>query len=68
MEKIKIIKDSVGETLTIWLGRPEDEHICKEIGGGVVLIKDQDEKVIGLECLHCSSDLKGLSFEAQVVG
>jgi hypothetical protein len=51
MEKIKIVHDQVGKTLTIWLGDPKSEHICEETTDEVVLMKDAKGRIIGLEIL-----------------
>jgi hypothetical protein len=52
MDKIKVIHDIVGHTLTIWLDDPKKEHICEETADEVVLMKDASGRVIGFELLH----------------
>jgi hypothetical protein len=52
MEKIKIIHDTIGQTLTVWFDDPAKEYICEETSEEVVLIKDSDGHVIGFELLH----------------
>ncbi len=52
MDKIKVIHDAVGHTLTVWLGDPKTEHICQETVDEVVLMKDAAGRVIGFELLH----------------
>ncbi len=52
MDKIKVIHDTVGHTLTVWLDNPEKEHVCEETTDEVVLMKDIDGRVIGFELLH----------------
>jgi hypothetical protein len=49
VDEIRAVHDPEARTLTIWFGRPEDEHLCEEVGGGVILIKDGGGGVIGLE-------------------
>ena len=44
--------DEVGNTLTVWFGNPEDEHVSEETGDEVVLMKDKTGKVIGFEKLN----------------
>jgi len=44
MEKIKVIQDGVGKTLTIWLGDPQQEFVCEETTDEVVLMKDKNGK------------------------
>lgn len=52
MDKIKVIHDTVGHTLTVWLDDPHKEHICEETTDEVVLMKDATGRVIGFEVLH----------------
>lgn len=52
MEKIKVIHDAVGHTLTVWLGDPSQEYVCEETSDEVVIMKDKLGKVIGFELLH----------------
>ena len=52
MEKVKVIHDTVGHTLTVWLGDPAKEHVCEETTDEVVLMKDVSGRVIGFELLN----------------
>ncbi|MCL4513109.1 MAG: DUF2283 domain-containing protein [Candidatus Eremiobacteraeota bacterium] len=52
MEKIKIIHDVQGSTLTIWLDDPQKEAICEETSEEVILMKDSSNRIIGFELLH----------------
>ena len=52
MKKIKVFHDKKGNTLTIWFDDPKKEHICEEIEGDIVLMKDKKGTVIGLEKLN----------------
>jgi hypothetical protein len=52
MDKVKVIHDMVGHTLTVWLDDPAKEHVCEETVDEVVLMKDVDGRVIGFELLH----------------
>lgn len=52
MDKIKVIHDAIGKTLTVWLSTPEDEYICEETQDEVVLMKNKAGKVIGFEILN----------------
>ena len=68
MDKIKVIHDQVGHTLTIWLGDPSTECIAEETAGEVVMMKNKLGKVIGFELLHYhplskSEEEEGLSVE-----
>ena len=51
LDEIRVFHDAEARTLTVWFGRPEDEHVCEEVGADVVLIKDGDGVVIGFEKL-----------------
>jgi hypothetical protein len=68
MDKIKVIHDTVGNTLTVWLGDPATEEICEETADEVVLMKNQSGKIIGFELLHYHPDqaTTGLSVETVV--
>ena len=66
MEKVKVIHDMVGKTLTIWFADPSKEVICEETTDEVVLMKDATGRVIGFEKLNCSipdSKLFDVAFE-----
>jgi len=52
MEKVRLILDVVGHTLTIWLDDPAKEHMCEETADEVVLMKDSAGRVIGVEILN----------------
>ena len=54
MAQVKVFYDQVGNTLTVWFGNPEDEHVADETGDEVVLMKDKTGKVIGFEKLNFS--------------
>ncbi|MCK4527835.1 DUF2283 domain-containing protein [candidate division WOR-3 bacterium] len=70
MEKrLMVIHNKEMETLDIWFDDPKKEVVCEEVGGGIILKKDKDNKVIGLEVLYYSKDdvpfeFKALSAEA----
>lgn len=55
MEQVKVYYDRTGNTLTVWFGSPEAEHICEETGDEVILMKDAAGKVIGFEKLNFSA-------------
>ena len=54
MEQVKVFYDRAGNTLTVWFGDPQDEHICEETGNEVILMKDRTGQVIGFEKLNFS--------------
>lgn len=70
MDKISVIHDVSGRTLTVWLDDPGKEHICEETTDEVILMKDKEGRVIGFELLHyrpCSGET-GLVVETIVRG
>jgi uncharacterized protein YuzE len=52
MAEVKVYYDRLGNTLTVWFGRPEDESIAEETGDEIVLMKDKNGTVIGFEKLN----------------
>lgn len=68
MEKIKVVHDTKGHTLTVWFDDPAKEHVCEETSEEIVLIKDVGGRVIGFEMLnyHLADEIKGLSVETIV--
>jgi hypothetical protein len=68
MEHIKIIHDTVGQTFTVWLDDPEQEHISTMTDGEVIIMKDDSGRVIGFEVLHYrpTTEEAGLAVEALV--
>jgi len=52
VDKVRVYYDRIGNTLTVWFDDPKKEHICEEIEDDVVLMKDRDGRVIGLERLN----------------
>ena len=54
MAQVKVFYDQKGNTLTVWFGDPQDEHVCEETGDEVVLMKNKSGRVIGFERLNFS--------------
>jgi len=54
-------KDS--DTLDVWFGEPKDEFSCEEAGEGVILKKNREGKIIGLEKLYVRKSLGMLTEE-----
>jgi uncharacterized protein YuzE len=52
MAEVKVYYDKAGNTLTVWFGNPQEEHISEETGDEVVLMKDKSGRVIGFEKLN----------------
>jgi uncharacterized protein YuzE len=51
MEKIRILYDEIGNTLDIWLKKPQ-KAICEETGKEIILKKNKKNEVIGFEILN----------------
>ena len=67
MDKIKVIHDAVGHTLTVWLADPKKEHICEETTDEVVLMKDDTGRVIGFELLHYHPAEPGVGLAVETI-
>lgn len=52
MDKVIVYYHKETDTMDVWFGNPEDEYICEEAGEGVILKKDKEGKVIGIEKLY----------------
>jgi uncharacterized protein YuzE len=49
---LKAYYDAEGKTLTVWFDDPEKEFVAEEVGDEVILIKDRQGRVIGIERLN----------------
>jgi len=67
MDKIKVIHDTVGQTLTVWFDDPTKESVCEETTDEVVLMKDGAGRVIGFELLHDVPAEPGVSLSVETV-
>ena len=56
MARVKVYYDRQGNTLTVWFGNPQDEHVCEETGDEVILMKDKAGQVIGSEKLNFAKE------------
>lgn len=54
MAEVRVFYDQAGNTLTVWFGDPQDEHVCEETGEEIILMKNKEGKVIGFEKLNFS--------------
>jgi uncharacterized protein YuzE len=52
MEKVAVYYSKETDTMDIWFGNPEDEYISEEVGEGLILKKDRQGKIIGVEKLY----------------
>jgi len=50
--EVRVFYDRAGNTLTVWFGDGQDEHVCEETGDEVILMKDRTGRVIGFEKLN----------------
>jgi len=68
MDKIRVIHDAVGHTLTVWFDEPSKESICEETTDEVVLMKNAEHRVIGFELLHYhpAEEQTGIAVETMV--
>ncbi len=57
MDKVKIYYSREKDTIDIWFGDPELEVISEEAGEGLILKKDKEGKVIGIEKLYVMKTL-----------
>lgn len=57
MDKIKIYYSKDKDTMDIWFSNPLEEVISEEAGEGLILKKDKEGKVIGIEKLYVMKTL-----------
>lgn len=55
MEKVRVYYDRKGNSLTVWFDDPQQEYVCEEVDDDVVLMKDEQGRVIGFERLNFQS-------------
>lgn len=57
MDKVMVYYHKETDTMDIWFGNPEDECVCEEAGEGLILKKDKEGKIIGIEKLYVTKTL-----------
>ncbi len=57
MDKVMVYYHKNTDTMDIWFGNPEDEYICEEAGEGIILKKNKQGQVIGIEKLYVAKTL-----------
>ena len=57
MEKVAIYYSKDTDTMDIWFGDPEDEYTSEEAGEGLILKKNKDGRIIGIEKLYVVKNL-----------
>ncbi len=67
MDKIKVIHDTFGHTLTVWFDDPSKESVSEEITEEVVLMKNVEGRVIGFELLHYRPSQEGTGLAVETV-
>lgn len=58
MAKINLIHDNIGKTLTIHFSDPKEEYASELTDDEIIVMKNKEGKVIGLEILHFDYDPK----------
>jgi uncharacterized protein YuzE len=70
MAQVKVYYDKIGNTLTVWFDDPKKEYISEETGEEVILMKDEEGRVIGFEKLNftmAETEPLQVAFEAMAV-
>ena len=57
MDKVVVYYHQDSDTMDIWFGNPEDEYISEEAGEGLILKKNKEGKIIGIEKLYVVKNL-----------
>jgi len=57
MDKVTVYYHKEMDTMDIWFGNPEDEVMAEEVGEGLILKKDKEGRVIGIEKLYVTKTL-----------
>ena len=57
MDKVVVYYHQDSDTMDIWFGNPEDEYISEEAGEGLILKKDKEGRIIGIEKLYVVKNL-----------
>ncbi|MFQ3617352.1 MAG: DUF2283 domain-containing protein [Cyanobacteriota bacterium] len=52
MAEVKVFYDQTGNSLVVWFGDPQEEVEAEETGDEVVLMKNQEGRVVGFEKLN----------------
>ncbi|WP_461863536.1 DUF2283 domain-containing protein [Thermococcus sp.] len=63
-KKLILIHNKEMETLDIWFDDPGKEAVCEEVGEGIILKKDKNGRVIGIEVLYFSKEDIPIEFKA----
>jgi len=52
MEEVKVFYDRTGNSLIIWFDDPQKEAVCEEFDEDIVLMKDIEGRIIGVERMN----------------
>ncbi len=63
MAELNVYFDPTGRTLTVWFGQPQNEYVAEETGEEIILMKDRDGRVIGLERLNYDVQPERVAFQ-----
>ena len=63
MDTVRVIHDREGQTLTVWFGDPQREAVSAEDEHGVVVMKDDGGRIIGVEILGYTGMPRGVTLE-----
>ena len=63
MDTVRVIHDREGQTLTVWFGDPARESVSSVDDAGVVVMKDEDGRVIGVEVLSYTGQPQAVALE-----
>jgi hypothetical protein len=63
MDTVRVIHDRAGQTLTVWFGDPARESVSSVDDAGVVVMKDEDGRVIGVEVLSYTGQPQAVALE-----
>jgi len=67
MDTVRVIHDREGHTLTVWFGDPTKEAISSEDEHGVLVMKDDAGRIIGVEILDYAGLPKAVTLEQAAV-
>ena len=63
MDTVRVIHDRAGQTLTVWFGDPTRESVSSVDDAGVVVMKDEEGRVIGVEILSYTGQPRAVALE-----
>ena len=63
MDTVRVIHDPDGQSLTVWFGDPTTEASSAEDEHGVIVMKDDAGRVIGVEIIGYGGTPTGVALE-----